>query len=91
MKFECEVNVDFNGIVMFDFPGIQMIFPGGIAEGGNILESFTSTDKGDEVLDAGLAWPIMGVDDGGYRIRIFCNEKPVEVERKIIFEDKFFT
>lgn len=90
MKFECDVDVDFNGIIIFAYPKLASLFGGKIIKGQNILEEFTTTDKGDEVLDEGVALPIMGVDDGSYRVRFFVNETPEEKERKIIFKDEFF-
>ena len=90
MRFECDVDVDFNGIVIFVYPSLVSLFGGRIVRGQNILQEFTTTDKGDEVLDEGFALPIMGVDDGSYRVRIFVDEWPEDEGRKIIFEDKFF-
>lgn len=90
MNFECDVDVDFNGIVIFVYPSLLSLFGGEIISGQNILEEFTTTEKGDEVLGQGLALPIMGIDDGTYRVRFFVDESPEEEGRKIIFEDKFF-
>jgi hypothetical protein len=90
MKFECDVDVDFNGVVIFVYPSLLNLFGGEITRGQNILEAFTTTDKGDDVLDEGFALPIMGVDDGSYRLRFFLDESPEEKGRKVIFEDKFF-
>ena len=84
------VDVDFNGIVLFDYPGILTIFDGEINDGENILHEFTNTDKGDVVLDKGIALPIMGIDDGTYLVRIFINETPEEKKRKVMFSDKYF-
>lgn len=90
MIFEYIVDVDFNGIVIFVYPELAKIFGGDIKTGQNILEAFSTTDKGDEVLDEGLALPIMGVDDGSYRVRFFVDEKPSDHDRKILFEDDGF-
>lgn len=56
------VDVDFNGVIIFDYPGILTPFSGKINNGENILEEFTTTDKGDVVLDEGIALPVMGID-----------------------------
>jgi hypothetical protein len=84
------IDVDFNGITIFDYPGILTLFGGKIENGKNILQEFTTTDKGDVVLDEGIALPIMGIDDGGYIVRLFLNEMPSNDNRRVIFSDKYF-
>jgi len=84
------VDVDFNGIIIFDYPGILVPFGGKIEDGDNILQEFTTTDKGDLVLDEGIALPVMGIDDGGYVVRLFLNEIPDNENRRIIFSDRYF-
>ncbi|EFO1268499.1 hypothetical protein [Escherichia albertii] len=84
------VDVDFNGIIIFDYPGILIPFGGKIENGDNILQEFTTTDKGDFVLDEGIALPIMGIDDGGYVVRLFLDELPDNENRRVIFSDKYF-
>ena len=85
-----DVDVDFNGIIIFDYPGILSLFDGKINDGENILQQFTTTDKGDFVLDKGIALPIMGIDDGGYIVRLFLNEIPSNDNRNVVFSDKYF-
>ncbi len=63
---------------------------GKIDDGENILEEFTTTDKGELVLNEGIALPIMGLDDGGYVVRLFFNEFPDSEDREVIFTDKYF-
>ncbi len=41
-----DIDVDFNGIIIFDYPGILAPFGGKIEDGDNILQEFTTTDKG---------------------------------------------
>jgi hypothetical protein len=84
------IDVDFNGIIIFDYPGILNPFCGKIEDGENILQEFTTTNKGDIVLDEGIALPIMGIDDGGYFVRFFLNEHPSDEDRRVIFSDKYF-
>lgn len=84
------VDVDFNGIVIFDYPGILAPFNGKIENGDNILQVFTTTDIGDIVLDEGIALPIMGIDDGGYIVRFFLNDIPGNENRHVMFSDKYF-
>lgn len=85
-----DVDVDFNGMIFFDYPAILSLFGGKINDGDNILQEFTTTCKGDLVLDEGIALPIMGIDDGRYLIRLFLNEKPSDENRNIIFSDKYY-
>lgn len=88
--YECDIDVDFNGAVLFVYPRLMDLFGGAIEDGQNILEAFTSTNKGDEILDLGWAWPIMGIHDGSYRIRFFIDETLEATDRKVLFEDKHF-
>ena len=85
-----DIDVDFNGIIIFDYPGILAPFGGKIDNGDNILQEFTTTDKGDLVLNEGIALPIMGLDDGGYVVRLFLSEFPENEDREVIFTDKYF-
>lgn len=85
-----DIDVDFNGIIIFDYPGILAPFGGKIDDGDNILQEFTTTEKGDVVLNEGIALPIMGIDDGGYVVRLFLNEFPDSKDREVIFTDKYF-
>lgn len=85
-----KIDVDFNGIIIFDYPGILVPFGDKIEDGGNILQDFTTTNKGDLVLDEGIALPIMGIDDGGYIVRLFLNEIPNDKNRRIVYSDKYF-
>jgi hypothetical protein len=89
MVQEILLDVDFNGIVLFDYPAILSIFDGKINNGQNILDDFTKTDKGDVVLNDGIVLPIMGIYDGSYLLRLFINERPND-NRKIIFCDEFY-
>lgn len=85
-----DIDVDLNGIIIFDYPGILAPFGGKIDDGDNILQEFTTTDKGDLVLNEGIALPIMGLDDGGYVVRLFLKEFPDKKDREVIFTDKYF-
>jgi hypothetical protein len=87
---EILLDVDFNRIIVFNYPEILDLFDGNISDGQNILEDFTKTEKGDIVLDKGIALPIMGIDDGGYMLRLFVNEIPTNKNREIVFCDEFF-
>ena len=84
------VDVDFNGIVVFDYPKIVEMFGGEIPEGKNILKEFTTTNIGDEALEKGVCLPILGIDDGGYTVRFFVDEEPENINRQVVFSDKYF-
>jgi hypothetical protein len=90
MMQEIVVDVDFNGIILFNYPEILDLFGGHIQDGQNILDDFTKTEKGNIVLDKGIALPILGMDDGGYILRLFIDEIPDDHNREIIFRDEFF-
>ncbi|MTJ83143.1 MAG: hypothetical protein F8N37_19325 [Telmatospirillum sp.] len=81
------VDVDFNGIVMFDYPGICKFFDNKIVDGQNILNDFIKTDIGDVIVDAGVVVPIINIDDGSYIIRIFDQDFVDYTGRKLIFSD----
>lgn len=64
---EFEIIVDFNGIVLVD-PSLLDEFYGGIMPGDNLYQRFIKTEDGDEVVNRGIVVPILGVNDGTYRI-----------------------
>ncbi|OLH09223.1 hypothetical protein DXO246_13480 [Xanthomonas oryzae pv. oryzae] len=41
---------------------------GALAEGYNLWEDFTSTEKGDEVIRKGIVVPLLGINDGIYEV-----------------------
>lgn len=85
---EYEMDVDFNGLVIFSYPHLLNFFGGAINSGDNILKKFTDTPLGDTVLDLGVAIPILGIDDGGYLVRVFCEEMPAYGKNeKLVFSD----
>lgn len=88
LVYEHIVSVDFNGIVVFSYPDLSIFFKNGIADGRNILEEFTQTDLGDKVVDEGLVVPIINIDDGGYLVRFFLDQGPIESARRhVAFSD----
>ncbi|WP_321790360.1 hypothetical protein [Burkholderia pyrrocinia] len=85
-----EVNVDFNGIVIFAYPDLNGYFDKPIAEGQNILRDFTQTDLGDKIVDAGAVLPIINIDDGGYLVRFFDGAQKNSPHREVVFSDSGF-
>jgi hypothetical protein len=89
MKQELIVGIEWiDGIVLFDHPGILNFFGGKIELGQNILDDFVKTNKGDEVLDQGVALPIIGVGCEA-RVRLFVDENPTD-DREVVYCDKYF-
>ncbi|WP_081087212.1 hypothetical protein [Burkholderia pseudomultivorans] len=82
-----EVNVDFNGILIFSYPDLNGYFETPIAEGQNILKDFTQTDLGDTIVDAGVVLPIINIDDGGYLVRFFDGSPEISPNREVVFSD----
>ncbi|WP_261541891.1 hypothetical protein [Burkholderia multivorans] len=82
-----DVNVDFNGIVIFAYPDLNGFFDKPIAQGQNILQDFTQTDLGDKIVDAGVVLPIINIDDGSYFVRFFDVEPENSLDREVVFSD----
>jgi len=84
------VTVDFNGIVMFE-PHLLCAFYGGhIDSGTNLFQRFTTTEEGDEVLQKGIVIPILGINDGNYRVLVRYSHEVSPVEKGIILENSSF-
>jgi hypothetical protein len=81
------LDVDFNGIVVFAYPDLLRFFGGRIETGRNILEAFTTTALGEAVLDAGVVVPIVNLDDGGYRVRLLDAAPAEPARRQVVFSD----
>jgi hypothetical protein len=82
-----KVSVDFNGVVVFSYPGLLCHFGGVVPNGENILRKFTESDLGDAVVDAGHVIPIVNIDDGEYLIRFYFDRAPVVNSREVVFSD----
>jgi hypothetical protein len=85
-----DVDVDFNGIVVFAWPDLARFFGGRIEPGRNILREFTETDLGDDVVDAGTVVPVINLDDGRYRVRFFDAAVEPSPRRRVAFSDAGF-
>lgn len=84
------ITVDYNGIVLFDPDALVRYFGGTIQEGENILERLTTTDDGDAVIAAGVALPILGINDSTYEVLIRHASEPSELGCPIIVENGVF-
>ncbi|NHB59591.1 hypothetical protein G9F32_16485 [Acinetobacter sp. 194] len=90
MENSFEINVDFNGIVIFNEKLLNQVFGSKIPNDYNLLKDLTETDFGEKVLNNGAVIPILGLDDGNYFVRFFMNLNPNLNNRKVIFSDKFY-
>lgn len=84
------VTVDYNGIVLFDPDALVQYFGGSIQEGENILERLTTTDDGEAVIAAGIALPILGINDSTYEVLVRSVSDPREIDCPIIVESGVF-
>lgn len=84
------VTVDYNGIVLFDPDALIQYFGGTIHEGENILERLTTTDDGEAVIAAGIALPILGINDSTYEVLIRYGSESCEIDCPIIVENGVF-
>ena len=84
------VIVDFNGIVLFEPTLLKKYYNGIIEYGTNLYHRFITMDEGDEVVNLGMVIPILGINDGVYRIVIRRNEEPSTIEDGVFFENSVF-
>ena len=90
MENNFDINVDFNGIVIFNEKLLNQTFGSKIPNDYNLLDELTETQFGEKVLLNGAVIPILGIDDGNYFVRFFINSYPSNTDRKIIFSDGFY-
>ncbi|HKX27717.1 MAG TPA: hypothetical protein VJ302_08500 [Blastocatellia bacterium] len=85
-----QITTDFNGIVIFEPHRLKQFFGGRIAEGTDLFTTFMSSDDGDEVIKQGIIIPILAIDDAGYSIEFYLNEKSARPQEQIVFENGIF-
>lgn len=87
---EFEIIVDFNGIILAD-PSRLEAFYDGIAPDTNLYRRFVETNDGDEVVNRGIIVPIIGINDGVYRVLVRENsEKSSVPESHMIVSNGIF-
>lgn len=87
---EFSVTVDFNGIVFFEPNLLKKFFGGVIDTGTNLYQRFTSTIEGDQVVDSGIVMPILGINDGNYRVIVRDASEVSIVDDLIVCENGVF-
>ena len=83
-----EVDVEFNGIVVFDPLNLKSYY-GNIQNGENLFKRYIETEEGDEVIGAGLIVPILSIDDAGYDVILMKEGEVCEEEKHIITKNEF--
>jgi hypothetical protein len=85
-----KIITDFNGIVIFEPNRLIQFFGAHIDEGSDLFTHFRSSDDGDKVVEQGIIIPILAIDDAGYDVEFYINEKSNRPEEQIIFESGDF-
>jgi hypothetical protein len=85
-----DVGTDFNGLVIFAPDRLRNFYQGEIAEGTDLFSRFTTLEEGDEMLKRGIIIPILAIDDGGYGVEFYVNEKSARPADQIVFENGVF-
>lgn len=75
-----KIDIDYNGIVFFDPLTVRDV-DNSLETGTNLLERYTTTDAGDEVLRKGAFVPILAIDAGTYVLEIINGDLPDELEK----------
>ena len=84
------VNVDYNGIVLFDPAALAGHF-GSIAPGTDLHSRFTSSEEGDVVLRRGIVVPILAIDDAGYDVVVRLASEPEVIRTEdVVCENGIF-
>jgi hypothetical protein len=84
-----DVDVDGNGIVLFD-PLVVARWRPNLAEGADLFTLLVTTDAGDEALEAGVFVPILAIDDGGYRVVVRSPDEPPGIDGQLVVENGTF-
>jgi hypothetical protein len=85
-----DLAVDFNGIVLFE-PSRLADFLGGVpADGVNLLQRFTTSEDGTEVVQRGIVVPILGINDGSYEVCVRMDTEPTTNTDQIVAVNERF-
>jgi hypothetical protein len=85
-----DLAVDFNGLVLFDPTRLENFLGGPIVEGTNLWQRFTTTEDGDEVVNQGIVVPILGINDGSYRVVVRQEDERSVVSDPVVVENGEF-
>jgi hypothetical protein len=84
------VNVDYNGLVLFDPASVIQRF-GPLAPGTDLFSRFISSEEGDEALRHGIVVPVLAVDDAGYDVVVRLASEPARIQAAdVICENGIF-
>ncbi len=78
--WQLTLDVETNGLVLFDLAIIQRHFAAGLPEGTDLLSRFRDDALGDVVLKRGLFLPILAIDDATYDILVRLDDEPSSLE-----------
>ena len=89
--WKIELDVDSNGLVIFDPDVVKAYWGGSLALGTNLFRRFRTEELGDEVLRDGLFVPVLAIDDLGYDVIVRLVEEPTDVPSEwIITINEFY-
>lgn len=85
------IDVDYNGIVMFDPVVVRSWYGGSLSDGDNLFRRYVTTEEGDRALTEGLFVPILAIDDCEYDVVVRYEHEPsTVVESSIRHENGAF-
>jgi hypothetical protein len=85
-----DVITDFNGVVIFDPDRLIQFCGGHIDEGADLFTRFMTSNDGDKVIEQGIIIPILAIDDAGYSVEFYIDEKSDRPKEQIVFENGDF-
>jgi hypothetical protein len=85
-----DVITDFNGVVIFDPDRLIQFCGGHIDEGADLFTHFMTSNDGDKVIEQGIVIPILAIDDAGYSVEFYIDEKSGRPKEQIVFENGDF-
>lgn len=74
------LDVDYNGIVMFDPSVVNAWYGNSLTQGTDLFERYITTEEGDRALTGGLFVPILAIDDCGYDVIVRYDNEPSPVD-----------
>lgn len=69
-----EVDAAYNGLVLYDPATLEAFYGGSIPDESNLVDRYTTSGEGDEVLAAGCLVPVLAITDDGYTVHVYLSE-----------------